>query len=86
MDKPLRHLIEEISNNTMYQRSMQEMGIDQSQMPISSLKRSTIDKAKKILGEISAAIKELEQLRVAQYAAGHYLLGENYDAVQKWSA
>lgn len=42
MEKCLRHLIEEISNVTMYQRSLQDMGIDQSQMPVSALKKDTI--------------------------------------------
>lgn len=63
MDKCLRHLIEEISNVTMYQRSMQQMGIDQSQMPVSNIKKDTIIKAKKILGEIASAIKGLDDLR-----------------------
>ena len=47
----------------MYQRSMQQMGIDQSQMPVSNIKKDTIIKAKKILGEIASAIKGLDDLR-----------------------
>jgi len=46
MEKHLRLLIEEISNVTMYQRSLQEMGIDQTQLPVSQLKRETINAAK----------------------------------------
>lgn len=69
MDKCLRRLIEEISNVTMYQRSMQQMGIDQSQMPVSNIKKDTIIKAKKILGEIASAITGLDDLRKRQHAA-----------------
>jgi len=39
------------------------MGIDQSQMPVSALKKDTILKAKQVLGEIGAAIKELSAIR-----------------------
>jgi hypothetical protein len=62
MEKTLRHLIEEISNVTMYQRSLQDMGIDQSLMPASSLKKETIEKAKIVLGQLSKAVLGLTNL------------------------
>lgn len=45
IDKPLRLLIEEISNVTMYQRSLFELGFDWGQMPISNIKKEIVQKA-----------------------------------------
>lgn len=51
-------------------------------MPVSALKKETILKAKQVLGQIGEAIKEMENIRVKQYQAGNYNLGENYEVIQ----
>jgi predicted DNA-binding WGR domain protein len=63
MEPKLRHLFEEISNVTMYQRSMKEIGIDQSQLPVSALKKEDIEAASEVLKKLDLAIKELNTLR-----------------------
>lgn len=52
MDMPLRNLIEEISNKTIYKNMLWEMRIDESQMPISNINKETLNKAKLILSSI----------------------------------
>jgi len=39
------------------------MGIDEDKLPVSALKREAIIEAKGVLSEISAQIKELDELR-----------------------
>ena len=56
-------IIEEISNVTMYQRAIKTMGIDESKLPVSALKREAINEAKAILQQISVAITKLADLR-----------------------
>ena len=63
LDKWVDSLIEEISNVTMYQRAIRQMGIDEDKLPVSALKREAIVEAKGVLSEISGHIKELEELR-----------------------
>lgn len=67
MDKILRNLIEEISNVTMYQRSMSSLGIDQSQLPVSSLTKETLNTAKEHLNKLGQMIKKLQEIRKSQF-------------------
>ena len=56
-------LIEEISNVTMYQRAVQETGVNRDLMPVSNLCKSSLAKAKQKLAEIKLKIQEWEELR-----------------------
>lgn len=76
MHKWTEDLIEEISNVTMYQRAVRQMGIDENKMPVSALKKEAIMEAKGVLAEISGTIKELDELRKIGIRA-------DYDEVQK---
>lgn len=73
MDKFKRLLIEEIANVTMYQRAVSSQGIDKDQMPISNLKKETLQDAKDILKELKAMITQLDAER-AKYAQANYEL------------
>ena len=63
LDKRTEDLVEVISNVTMYQRAVSDLGIDQDLLPVSGLKKETIEKAKKILCELKPVLDELEALR-----------------------
>ena len=47
----------------MYQRAIKTMGIDESKLPVSALKREAIVEAKQILSKISVHVKQLAELR-----------------------
>lgn len=49
MESRVEDLIELISNVTMYQRAITELSIDTDMLPVSGLKRETIEKAKALL-------------------------------------
>ena len=61
--KSVEDLVEEISNVSMYQRAIKTMGIDETKLPVSALKREAIDEAKAILSKLSVSITELAELR-----------------------
>ena len=63
MEKRLRQLFEEISNVTMYRRALTQMNIDQEQLPVSALKRETIQDAEKCINKLCLKIRELEEAR-----------------------
>lgn len=73
MDKHKRLLLEEIANVTMYQRAVAQQGIDKDQLPISNLKRETLEQAKEILSDLKKTIGELDAERV-KYAQANYEL------------
>lgn len=64
-------LIEEISNVTMYQRALKQIGIDEDKLPVSALKKESILEAQALLYQISEAIKELLELRKAGMKADY---------------
>ena len=47
----------------MYRQAMQELGIDQSQLPVSALTKDTIQKAHGVLENLCKTLNELEELR-----------------------
>ena len=63
LDKHTGNLVEVISNVTMYQRAISEIGIDQDLLPISGLKKETIEKAKKILCDLRPVLDKLTTLQ-----------------------
>lgn len=46
------------------------MGIDQSQMPISNIKKDTLNKAKQALSNINLALTDIEKIRAKQFETG----------------
>ena len=56
IEKSVEDVIEEISNVTMYQRAIRSMGIDESKLPVSALKREAITEALDILSQISVLV------------------------------
>ena len=63
LPKETENLVEVISNVTMYQRAISQIGINQDLLPISGLKRETIVKAKQILCDLRPVIDELLNLQ-----------------------
>ena len=63
LPKTLEDMIEEISNVTMYQRAIRDLGIDEEKLPVSALKKEAIVEAKEILTQISTSVTELAELR-----------------------
>lgn len=57
MGKRVHHLIEEISNVTMFRRAVSNMGIDEELLPTSSLKKDTLVRATAILKELSEMVE-----------------------------
>ena len=47
----------------MYQRAIQQVGIDQDLMPVSALRKETLQSAKEKLGEIKVLIEKWEKMR-----------------------
>lgn len=45
-------MLEEVANITMYQKAMNQMGLDTEMLPISGVSKETILKAKDILKQI----------------------------------
>lgn len=58
LDKNVRQLIEEVSNVTMYQKAMNNLGFDKDLLPFSGVTKETIEKAKEILKEIGQKVEE----------------------------
>ena len=58
LPRPIYDLYEEVANVTMYQKALQNFGLDLEVMPFSAVKRESIIEARQILGDISEAIKE----------------------------
>lgn len=56
-------LYEEISNVTMYQRAISELGINTDLLPVSALTKDTLTGAKNVLAELSDLIKKLDDLK-----------------------
>jgi hypothetical protein len=49
-------LLEEISNVTMYQKAMNQIGIDNKILPISGLNKDVLNKAKDLLNQITKKV------------------------------
>lgn len=49
LEKNYRELLEEVANITMYQKAMNQLGLDTSMLPISNVTKETINKAKDLL-------------------------------------
>lgn len=62
LDKNVKELIEEVSNVTMYQKAMNQLGLDRDMLPISGVTKETIDKAKEILREIGEKVEEDQKI------------------------
>ena len=60
--KEIRDLFEEISNVTMYQRAMGQLGLDEEMLPISGITRDIIQKAMDILKDIQAEVEKDNEL------------------------
>ena len=63
MPKETEDLVEVISNVTMYQRALSDLGINKDLLPVSGLKRETIDKARDILVKMKPVMEELTKLQ-----------------------
>ena len=63
LDRRVEDIIELISNVTMYHRAVNELRIDTDLLPVSGLKKESIQKAKQVLNKLAPVVKELEELR-----------------------
>lgn len=61
--KPVRFMLEEICNLTMYQRSLSEIKVDTDQLPLSRIDKATVKRAQGTLNELNTAIKQMEETR-----------------------
>lgn len=59
LSKAVENLIEEISNVSMYHKAIQGMGIDESKLPVSAIKREAIKQAYDILKQLSTYTTKL---------------------------
>jgi len=51
-------LLEEVANITMYQKAMNQLGLDTEMLPISGVRKETILKAKDLLRQIREKVDE----------------------------
>ena len=49
LERNVRELLEEVSNITMYQRAVQNLGLDTGILPVSGMKKEVIEQAMEIL-------------------------------------
>ena len=83
--KETQELIEEISNVTMHQRAISQLGIDQSLLPVSALKKEVLIEAKEILIQTKRVVNELEELRKEGLKADQNKVEAVNAAIQKHS-
>jgi hypothetical protein len=62
LEKNIRHLLEEISNFSMYERAMQHIGVNYEAMPIQEVSREVLIQAQDMLGEIGEAIEQDQEI------------------------
>ena len=62
LSKKTFDLFEEISNVTMYQRAMNQFGLDTDVMPFSGVKKQSLAEARELLMEIQESLKEEQEL------------------------
>ena len=58
LEKNVRQLLEEVANITMYQKAMNQLGLDTETLPISGVSKEVILKAKDFLRQIKEKVEE----------------------------
>lgn len=62
LSEPIYELFEEIANVTMYQKAMNQFGLDTNVLPFSAVKKESIVEARTLLMSISELIKEDQEV------------------------